>query len=62
MSELEGLLARTPGVSTAEDDAGLQAIRAAVQLLNEDLRRHLVEENELLFPRVLELAASLDDS
>ncbi len=62
VSELERLLAGDgddPGV--ADDDPGLDAIVVAVRLLDEDLRQHLVEENELLFPRVLELAAALDD-
>lgn len=42
------------------DDPDLEAIVAAVGLLNEDLRRHLVEENDLLFPQVVEFAAALD--
>ncbi len=63
VGELERLLARDGGGPVvADDDPGLEAIVAAVHLLNEDLRRHLVEENEMLFPKVLELAAALDDS
>lgn len=60
--ELERVLARDgDGAAAVDDDPGVEAIVTGVRLLNEDLRRHLVEENELLFPKVLELAAALND-
>jgi len=63
VGELERILARDGGAAVAAaGDPGLEAIVTAVQLLDEDLRRHLVEENEMLFPKVVELAAALDDS
>lgn len=60
-SELERLLDRVDvGPMVADGDSDLDAIVAAVHHLTEDLHRHLVEENEMLFPKVLELAAALD--
>jgi regulator of cell morphogenesis and NO signaling len=42
--------------------AGHAELVAAINDLDSDLRRHLDEENELLFPRVLALAAELNEA